>query len=214
VPAIILARLKKQAIQLADLFDQPDEFIRQLREMLDSYVNYSRRRVDAVAPMSVLPTYWTPTSVMRHIESELALPAAEDPIRALELADQLWDEGYLETRLLAAFLLGHIPPQEEHLLARLTAWTQQVRDPNVRASLLTTSLSRLRKEKPERFLILVNEWLHPERRRLWANGLQVLIPLVSDPQFENLPRVFETVRPILEAARPPPPKPHISCAKS
>ena len=77
-------------------------------------------------------------------------PVAEkQPIQALELADALWDEGWLETRLLAAFLLGRIPPQEERLLARLTAWTQAVRDPNVRAALLTTSLTRLRKETPD-----------------------------------------------------------------
>jgi hypothetical protein len=200
MPAIDLAHLKKQAAQLADLFDQPDEFRRHLRETLDFYVNWTLRKVEAVAPMSVLPTYRTPAAVLRHIENELAPLAAQDPAGALELADQLWDEGYLETRLLAAFLLGHIPPQEEHLLARLTAWTHQVRDPNVRASLLTTSLARLRTETPERFLTLVDEWLHPARRRLWANGLQALIPLVVDPQFENLPLVFRAVTPVLEAA--------------
>ena len=45
---------------------------------------------------------------------------------------------------LPPFCLGRIPPQEERLLARLTAWTQAVRDPEVRAALLTTSLTRLR----------------------------------------------------------------------
>ena len=83
--------------------------------------------------------------VLRQIETELGPVAEKQPIQALELADALWDEGWLETRLLAAFLLGRIPPQEERLLARLTAWTQAVRDPSVRAALLTTSLTRLRK---------------------------------------------------------------------
>ena len=112
----------------------------------------------------------------------------------------LWDEGWLETKLLAAFLLGRIPPQEERLLARLTAWTQAVRDPEVRAALLTTSLTRLRKETPDLFLVLVKEWLHPARQRMWSNGVQALVPLISSPDFDNLPPIFEIVEPIIKAS--------------
>ncbi|NJC94928.1 MAG: hypothetical protein C3F07_12825 [Anaerolineales bacterium] len=199
MPAIDLARLKKQSAQLADLFDQPAEFLREHREMLDYYVNRTLRS-QGVAPSSVLPTYRTPPVVLRQIETELAPLAEKKPIQALELADALWDEGWLETRLLAAFLLGRIPPQEERLLARLTAWTQAVRDPNVRAALLTTSLTRLRKETPDLFIILVKEWLHPARQRMWSNGLQALVPLVTEPEFDNLPPVFELVEPVLKAS--------------
>jgi len=200
MPAIDLARLRKQANRLADFFFLPDDFLKHLHETLDFYVNRTLRRAEKIAPGSNLPTYRTPSVVMRHIENAIGPIAAENPHYALELADRLWDEGHLETRLLAASLLARLPPQEERLLARLTAWTQQVRDPNVRAALLTASLSRMRKETPEKFLALVGEWLHPGRQRLWANGIQALIPLVADPDFENLPPVFEMVRPLLEAA--------------
>ncbi|MCI0554484.1 MAG: DNA alkylation repair protein [Anaerolineae bacterium] len=199
MPAIDLARLKKQTTQLADLFDQPSVFLREHREILDFYVNRSLRS-QGVAPSSVLPTYRTPTVVLRQIETELGPVAEKQPIQALELADALWDEGWLETRLLAAFLLGRIPPQEERLLARLTAWTQAVRDPSVRAALLTTSLTRLRNETPDLFLILVKEWLHPARQRMWSNGVQALVPLISSPDFDNLPPIFEIVEPIIRAA--------------
>jgi hypothetical protein len=97
-------------------------------------------------------------------------------------------------------LLGRIPPQEERLLARLTAWTQAVRDPEVRAALLTTSLTRLRKETPDLFLILVKEWLHPARQRMWSNGVQALVPLISSRDFDNLPPIFEIVEPIIKAS--------------
>ena len=198
MPAIHLARLKKQTAQLADLFDQPTAFLREVREILDFYVNRSLRS-QGVAPSSVLPTYRTPAVVLRQIETELGPVAERQPFQALELADALWDEGWLETKLLAAFLLGRIPPQEERLLARLTAWTQAVRDPEVRAALLTTSLTRLRKETPDLFLVLVREWLHPARQRMWSNGVQALVPLISSPDFDNLPPIFEIVEPILKA---------------
>jgi hypothetical protein len=199
MPAIDLARLKKQTTHLADLFDQPSIFLREHREILDYYVNRSLRS-QGVAPSSVLPTYRTPPVVLRQIETELGPVAEKQPFQALELADALWDEGWLETRLLAAYVLGRIPPQEERLLARLTAWTQAVRDPSVRAALLTTSLTRLRRETPDLFLVLVKEWLHPARQRMWSNGIQALVPLISSPDFDNLPPIFEIVEPILKAS--------------
>ena len=199
MPAIDLARLKKQTARLADIFDQPSPFLRELREVLEFYVNRTLRS-QSVAPSSVLPTYRTPVVVLRQIETEIGAVAERQPIQALELADALWDEGWLETRLLAAFLLGRIPPQEERLLARLTAWTQAVRDPEVRAALLTTSLTRLRRETPDLFLVLVKEWLHPARQRLWSNGIQALVPLISSPDFDNLPPIFELVEPIIKTS--------------
>jgi hypothetical protein len=200
MPAIDLARLRKQANRLADFFFLPDEFMKHLREMLDFYVNYTLRTVENIAPGSNLKTYRTPPAVLTQIENELRSAAEANPHFALELADILWDEGALETRLLAAFLLGRIPPQEERLLPRITAWTQQIRDPNVRAALLSTSLTRMRKETPDQFLTLVREYLHPERARTWSNGIQALIPMIADTEFENLPAIFDIVEPIIEEA--------------
>jgi hypothetical protein len=200
MPAIDLARLRKQANRLADFFFVPDDFLKHLREMLEFYVNYSLRTKENIAPGSNLPTFRTPVVVVRQIENAVGPIARVNPHYALELADLLWDEGYIETRMLAAHLLGCIPPQEERLLARLTAWTQQVRDPNVRRALLTTSLARMRKETPDEFLVLISEWLHPARQRLWSNGIQALLPQITDPEYENLPPVYELARPVIESA--------------
>ncbi len=200
MPAIDLARLRKQANRLADFFFLPDEFMKHLREILDFYVNYTLRTKENIAPGSNLKTYRTPPAVITHIENELRAVAEANPHFALELADVLWDEGALETRLLAAFLLGRIPPQEERLLPRLTAWTQQIRDPNVRSALLSTSLTRMRKENPNQFLALVREYLHPERTRTWSNGIQALLPMIADTSYTNLPPILDLVEPIIEEA--------------
>jgi hypothetical protein len=200
MPAIDLARLRKQATRLADFFFLPDEFMKHLREILDFYVNYTLRTKENISPGSNLKTYRTPSAVLTHIENELKNVAEANPHFALELADILWDEGALETRLLAAFLLGRIPPQEQRLLPRITAWTQQIRDPEVRSALLTTSLSRMRKETPSQFLTLVREYLHPERSRAWSNGIQALIPMIGDTKDTNIPIILDIVEPIIEEA--------------
>jgi hypothetical protein len=200
MPAIDLARLRKQANRLADFFFLPDEFMKHLREILEYYVNHTLRTKENIAPGSNLMTYRTPPVVLRHIENELHEVAAENPEYALNLADLLWEEGALETRLLSAFLLGQIPPQEEHILPRITAWTQQIRDPSVRSALLTISLARMRKETPNQFLGLIQELLHPARARIWSNGIQALLPMIADAKFENFPPILDLVEPIIQAA--------------
>jgi hypothetical protein len=200
MPAIDLARLRKQANRLADFFFLPDEFMKHLREMLEFYVNRTLRTKENVAPGSNLKTYRTPPAVLTQIENELRVVAEANPEAALDLADMLWDEDSLETCLLAAFFLGRIPPQEERLLPRLTLWTQQVRDPDVRYALLSTSLMRMRKESPNQFLALIREYLHPARIRSWSNGLQALLPMIADSNYENLPSIFDMVEPIIEEA--------------
>ena len=200
MPAIDLARLRKHANRLADFFFLPDEFMKHLREILEYYVNHTLRTKENIAPGSNLITYRTPPVVLRHIENELREVAAKNPEYALDLADLLWDEGALETRLLSAFLLGQIPPQEEHLLPRITAWIQQVRDPGVRSALLTVSLTRMRKEAPKQFLGFIQELLHPARTRTWSSGIQALLPMIADAKFENFPPILDLVEPIIEAA--------------
>jgi hypothetical protein len=202
MPAIDLARLRKQATRLVDFFFVPGDFIKHLHEMLDFYVNYSVRKPPAIAPGVNLQTYRTPTVVVKQIEQELTVLADnyDNAEAALDLADHLWDENFLEPRLLAAFLLGRIPPREERLLARLTAWTQQVHEPSLRAELLNKSLTRMRREAPEKFLELIGEWLQPERTLLWPNGIQAVISAVTDPEFINLPPLLKVVEPVMEAA--------------
>jgi len=202
MPAIDLSRMRKQATRLAEFFFVPDEFLRHLHEMLDFYVNYTVRKPRPAAPGANLRTYRTPVVVVKQIEQELAAMAsqAENSDAALELADRLWDEEWLETRMLAAFLLGSIPPREERLLARLTAWTQQLFDADLRTELLNTSLVRLRREAPDVFLGLVSEWLQPQRPALWANGIEAVISAASDPEFHNLPPLMKVIEPVVEAA--------------
>ena len=200
MPAIDLARLRKQANRLADFFFVPDDFLKQLREMLEYYVNHTLRTVENAAPGSTLKTYRTPPAVLTQIENELSAIAEENPDFTLALADVLWEEGALETCLIAAFLLGRVPPREEHLLPRLTGWAQQSRDPDVRKALLSTSLTRLRRETPGKFLNLVREYLHPGRPRTWSYGIQALLPMIADSNYANLPTIFDLVEPVVGEA--------------
>jgi len=197
MPAVDIARLKTQAAVLVEKFDQPAVFIKQLHEILDSYADRTLR-VGAM-PVSVLPAYRTPLSVLRQIEMELGPLTATFPEQAMGLTDALWKDGYLESRLLASALLGRIHPDTNLLLERITAWVSRTRDDQLRLALLSTSLARIRRESPIRFLQLMRNWFDPATPKMWGNAIHAIIPLIEDPSYENLPPIYNLLSPVIKS---------------
>jgi hypothetical protein len=202
MPAINLARLKTQAAQLSEKFGETETFVRDLNELLDFYTNRTIRATQIAQRLS-LPTFRTPAPVLRQVQAEIAPLAEIHPAEAIALAEALWKAGSLESRLLTASLLGSIPPvQAIPALSRLPDWLAQSTDKEIRAALLTDALARLRHENPEALFILLEDWLKSPRNSLQAWGLRALIPLLTDPHFENLPAVFRVLRPAVRTAGP------------
>jgi len=200
--AINLAHLKIQSARLAEKFRQPAAFVHDLNELLDFYSNRTIRTTQIVQRLSV-PTYRTPRPVQRQIERELAPLAETHPQEAVALTRALWEAGSLESRLLAAYLLGCIPSVAAiPVLTRLPDWLLQSHDKEIRAALLTDALARVRWENPEAFFILLESWLGSPHSTWQVWGLQALIPLLQSSHFENLPSVFRILRPAVEAAGP------------
>lgn len=202
MPAINLAQLKTQAARLAEKFNEPQAFVHDLDEMLDFYTNRTIRARQIAQRLS-LPTYRTPAPVLRQIQAELAPLAGTRPGEAIALANAMWKAGSLESRLLAAFLLGSIPlDQALPALARLPDWLAQSTDKEVRTALLTDAFTRLRRENPEALFVLLEDWLKSPRNSLQVWGLRALNPLLTDPHFENLPAVFRILQPAFRSAGP------------
>ncbi len=202
MPAIDLARLKLQAARLAENFSNPPAFLRELHEVLEYYTNHTMR-ASLMAQKLSLPTYHTPAPVLRQIERELAPLAEQLPLKGVILANELWKDGSLESRLLAARLTGMLPPAEAMpILGRLSDWLAHSTDKEIRRALLTDAFARVRNENPEAFFILLEEWLKSPRSAWQVWGLQALLPLLESPDFENLPAVFRILRPAVLAAGP------------
>lgn len=202
MPAIDLARLKTQVARLADNFSNHMVFLRELHDILDLYTNRTMRTSQVVRRMS-LPTYHTPAPVLRQIERELAPLAERLPVKGAILANELWKDGSLESRLLAASLTGMLPPTDAMpILGRLPDWLTQSTDKEVRQALLTDAFTRIRRETPQAFFLLLEEWLKSPRATWQVWGMQAIVPLLEDPDFQNLPAVFRILRPAVLAAGP------------
>jgi hypothetical protein len=197
MPAFQLSQLKTQAARLAEKFDDPDRFVHDLNELLGYYTNRTIRSAQVARRLSV-PTFHTPRPVMRQIELELALFAEARPEKAVILLDILWNAESLESRLLSAYLMGILPPaQAARALLKLPKWLNQTSDNEIRFALLDKALARLRHENPADFYSMLEDWLssHQTTHQIW--GMQALIPLLHDSQFENLPAVFRILRPAI-----------------
>lgn len=202
MPAINISQLKIQAAKLADLFTEPDLFIHDLNLLLDHYTNQTKRKSQSIRQLS-LRTHYTPRPVLRQIEHELAPLANNQPDAAINLADALWENGSLESRILASRLLGMVPLQSANaVFTRLPQWLAQSPDKDLSTILLTESLSRLRNESPDTFFAIVEDWLKSPRISLQTWGLRALLPLITGTEFVNYPALFRILRPAIEMAGP------------
>ncbi len=202
MPAISLSYLRLRAARLAERFDDPAAFLADLMDLLESCQDRTRRKLQTIA-RSALPTFRAPAPVLRQILIPLAPLAEEQPLAMLALTDALWQAGYLETRLLAATLVGYVPPENAMpLYSRLGEWLDQTREQEIQDAILNHAFSRLRREQPEVMLHLVEEWLGADSARVQIWGFQALALIVKAPGFEDLPRAFRLLRPALQKAGP------------
>jgi hypothetical protein len=200
MPAVQIARLKSQTAQLVDAFSQPALFRRRLHDLLDFYSDHTYRAGSSGHKASLLPHYRIAPPVIRQIQFELAPLCEQAPLQALELADNLWANGYLETRLLAIYLLSQIPPTPpDPLIARLHAWARPEEDREILAALLSSGNTRLQRELPNLWLLQVKGWLTDADQGMQGIGLRAMLSIVKDPTFGNLPVIFNMLVPNMQS---------------
>ncbi len=201
MPAVELTKLRLQIARLAQLFGQPEEFYRGLRDFLELYLDRAYRPGTEVSSAPLLPSYRPPALLMRLLELELTSLSLEYPAQALLVADRLWKDTYREPRLLAVLILGQMPlNQAEGVLERLVAWATPDEDRAMLEALLDRGTSRLRQEGADALIDLYADWLLSaggERRKI---GLKAFLPLIKDPRFENLPPLFSALFPLVRTA--------------
>jgi hypothetical protein len=201
VPAIQPVRLKRQAAALAERFADPPAFVRGLHNLLEFYAERIRHSGQAGTPAPLTTAYKVHPPVLRQILQAILPRAVAQPQAGLELCDALWEQPYLEFRLLASMLLGQIVPDDpKPVLGRVQAWIQPDLEDFLIRSLLTHGLVQLRQLYPQTLIQLVQEWLDRSNTFYLQLGLRALQPMVEDPTFENLPAFFRLIHPLVRSA--------------
>ncbi len=225
MPAIQLLRLRQQVADLVSSYAETDIFLRKLRDLFDYYGDRIRRPGQFSKKTTALPTANVPLPVLRQIVADLTPYAEIAPHVIIGLAQTLWTQVSLEHHLLAAQLLGKVPVDNaEEVLFLVSIWCLENREEAVLEMFATRSLAVLQKQNPGMLLEQVGWWLEiptkaegqtsrvasmqTDKLRLQKLGVSALVPLAQDPQFENLPKVFRLIEPLL-AESPKPLRPYL-----
>jgi len=196
MPAIQPARLKRQSALLVEQFINQAAFIRSLHHLLDFYADRSHRPGQAGEPATLIQAYGVKPPILRQILMDLEPLVKEKPEEALELCDRLWEQPYLEFRQLSASLLGMIPiSSNAAILERVRDRITQDTEDRLIDVMILLGLEKLRKEDPHSIYRLIDEWLSTNEVHYQKIGLRTLLPLVQDPDIENLPNFFNLIQP-------------------
>lgn len=203
MPAAELSRLRAQINGLIAQFKDPVALRRGLRDLLEMYANWAYRPGKALQPQPLLPSYRVPPLVMQQLELELSRTCQEMPVEALAVVEELWRDGYLEPRQLAAMLLGAIPiSQAEAVLAKICAWAQPAENFRMIDTLFRCGTISIRHSAPEQLTPVLEEWLTASAIETQVMGIRALIPLIEDMQFANLPIIYRLLGPLVQNATP------------
>jgi hypothetical protein len=198
MPAIQPARLKKQASDLAEKFNQPAIFIRELHNLLDLYTDHTHRKGQTGEPSPLLSLYNAPPPVMRQVWLELTPLIKQHPAEVLPLCDSLWAQPDYDMQLLAARLLGQVPVDPpDPVIDRLQSWIGQGLEKRIMDELLGVGLTGLQMETPDKLLELVSSWLASSDLPTQQAGLRALLAMIDQSGTEHLPTIFRLLTPYL-----------------
>ncbi|MBE0697162.1 MAG: DNA alkylation repair protein [Anaerolineaceae bacterium] len=200
MPAVELIRLRTQIHGLATRFHDPVAFCSGLKDILDQYANRAYRPGQVVKPQPLLPSYRVSPLILRELEMELVRICQGQPDQALRVIEVLWKDAYLETRLLASILLGAVPiSRADAVIGLLHAWAQPEENFRIVDTLFQNGTTTLRRQGAGRLLQLAEEWIGSSSIDIQGIGVRILIPLVQDTSFENLPPVYRLLTGLVQS---------------
>jgi len=201
MPAIQPARLKKQAAELANSFNQPAVFIRGLRTLLDLYTDHTHRPGQAGEPSPLMASYNAPPPVMRQVWFELNRVLKPHPEAIYPLCDALWEQPNLDLKLLASQLLSLCPEEKaEPIIERMQTWISPGLDKRLLDALLEHGLMKIEQQAPERAMELVTEWLASAELTLQQAGLRALPTMIQRMGTQSLPGIFKHMSAFIRVA--------------
>jgi hypothetical protein len=203
MPAVQLDRLKYQIQQLLSAFSDSEQFVKKLTELFELYANRVYRPGQNMMAVRRTPMYFVPPILLRQLEFQLAPHCRQNPKKALELADALWKASHLEQKLVAAFILGQCPLNPiEAITERLLSWCNPDEDSIVLQAVLNQGSEEMRMAQPETWISLILSWLERETPSYQKMGLNALLPLVQDRNFENLPPIYRLISTVVQNPSP------------
>jgi hypothetical protein len=204
MPAIEFSRLRTKIELLGKVYDQPGQFLKDLEDLYFFYsdLTFQTGKTNA-AIVNELQTYRTPVIINRELERMLRPRALTEPEATLKIIDQLWQTRFLEPCQLAASLLGTLPiSRADAILERIENWSLSGEKTELLDMLHTKATETIRHEAPALWINTLRTWVSSKDPTLRKFGVLGLVPLLDDPDFDNLPIIFDFLQPVIAETDP------------
>ena len=199
MPAIDLNRLRKQIAHLAVFLEVPDEFVAEFKSLLEFYHQWAHRKHEDHIPASFKLVYDLPSQVMPEIELNLKPFLKQKASPNYALADALRQDLHFECSAVAAFILGQsMHPDLEALSAYLKDWLAVELDKAVIETIFEKAALPLQEAGQAEYMGFLQSLLLSSDDRLANAGLKGLTLFLPNSKIENLPRLFNLIRPLLQ----------------
>ena len=199
MPAIEFSRLRTKIELLGKVYDQPEQFLKDLNDLFFFYSDLTfPANSNRGAAMTTLRSYRVPAVINRELEKMLSVKATAQPYETLNIVDQLWQTKIHEACLLASSLLGSLPVTlAEETLTRIETWCNTGEKAELIEMLLKNGSATLRRENETRWTEKIRAWLQSNDLTMQRVALMGMHPLLTDEHFINLPVIFDLLNPVM-----------------
>lgn len=204
MPAVQITRLRFQLAELFTHIGQPERFAAGLNDLLEFYSDRIYRPGQEAPALSMLPQYRPHPAVMRALELDLVEATRNAPLAdKWVLVDTLLGDAHLEPRLLGVHLLAHLPTDPpEPLLERINRSASGRDDATFLRALLEKGAASLRRQKSSLWINFIKGLLASPAPVSHIAALRAMVETARDPEFKNLPAIFDIAGSLMTA--PPP----------
>ena len=202
MPAIHLPRLRKQAVELAEYFFEPQRFDFHFNQLLDYYANRTIKPGKQTSSKTQIKAYRVQDPVLKIIMTEVAQSAAQSPADVLILSRLLWDDLVLEKRIFAARLLKYLPQEDSHnVLIMIENWAQSCHEDQLLSEFADYPLLKIYSLNWQLYLGQMKEWLESDNDTLKRLALISIAAVLKEHDIDDLPPLFKILQPYF--SKPP-----------
>ncbi|MCX8062033.1 MAG: DNA alkylation repair protein [Anaerolineales bacterium] len=203
MPVIDPLRLQKQVEHCFYNYEEPEVFLKKIKELLENYSDHAYRAGELASLPSSLKSYHVPQPLLRTLKKEFATLSGSHPIHALKIAEQLWSQPIQECKDLAISVLKHLPLEMRKETFQISEqWVTSCIHPELIVSIAQQGLETIRLQDPISLINQAQKWIIDDRHDIRKFGFFVLEQLSLSISFSDLPLLFKVITPYLHRCPP------------
>lgn len=191
MPAIQIERLKFQIQSILNPNMLPETLLSSMRSFMEAHANLAYRVSPQVLRQQQLQSYQLAPVIINQLNMHITQFSKNNPQIALQFADLLWLEPYIEMKALAGELLGALPEEYyQPALERIVAWVSRNKDKTQRKLIFESSSKTLLANNFSAWQKIIKSWLDSGELVQIMSAIQALVILIYASDFENYPYIF------------------------